>query len=271
VLALAALPPAGAAASATAAASSSATGVPASTLQRALAIVTASRGAGPLTVRSTTPEGSTPGGTGPVAVSRTAVDATDRLGEVVVEVVQASSDTAVVVAWDGGTTSQEWSFDPAAPGSPVTGPGQLATSVTRMQLTPGSPSPAPPTSGATRVAQADDTVGWCLVAAVSPALQGSPYGPLITFSGAVGFCTVSPVTITDTLILWQYKNGGYTEQGWSQSGGTDSDTDGSVSPCYSPWNLYYTFHTEIIVALSYGTSGGYGYVNSYDSSLNCNS
>jgi hypothetical protein len=264
---LAALPSANATAGTS---SSPPSGVPASTLQRALAIVASSRSAGPLTVlRSTPAETATGAATSSGDIARTAVDARDHLGEVVVEIAQPSSGPAVVVAWDGTTTSQEWAFDPSTPTSTVIGPDQLATTVSRMAIAPGS-APTPSSSGPEgSTVQPDDTVGWCLVGAVSPALQGSPYRPLITFSGFVGFCTVSPVLITDTLILWQHKNGGYTQQGWSQNGGTDSDTDGSVSPCYSPWNVYYAFHTQIIVTLSYGTSSGYGYINSDDSSLNC--
>ena len=141
-----------------------------------------------------------------------------------------------------------------------------------MAIGPGASPPAaagPAPAGATGSASPDVQIAWCLVAATAPALEGSPYGPLITFAGAVGFCTASPVTIVDQLVLWQYRGGGYQEDGSSQGGGVDSDTDGSVVGCYSPWNVYYAFHTEMLVALYYGGGVGYGYANSPDAQLNC--
>ena len=265
-------------------------GVTSATVQRALAVVSAARGAGPLRVLAvtstpaTTPSGGSSAGTGP---ARTVVDARDGLGEVVVGVAQPSAAIVIVTAWAGGTSSQQWTFDPSSAGSTVSGPVDLPTSVTRVAIHP-APSPSSPTPGgspaptagggspatstapaATSGAGAGDYIALCLVAAVPPVLQGSGYGPLIAFSGAVGFCTASPVTITDTLILWQAKGGGFDEVGSSQAGGVNSDTDGSVVPCYSPWSTYYGFHDQMIVTLSYAGGIGYGYVNSTTASLNC--
>ena len=195
--------------------------------------------------------------------------------------LDASANLAVVIGWDGSSTSQQWTFDPTSATSSVSGPLSLPTTVSHLAIGSGTASAGAGTSGAGSAAPSsantgatvhpDDSIGWCLVAAVEPALQGSPYGPLITFSGAVGFCTASPVLITDTLILWQQKGGGYTQVGSSQGGGTNSDTDGSVVPCYSPWNTYYAFHDQMIVSLSYNGQPGYGYVNSPSGSLNCDS
>jgi len=251
--------------SASAVGSVSPTTVPQSTLQRSLSIVKSFRDNGPLTIISTS--NGPASGAGP---ARAQVDGRDSGGEVVINVVQPSSGLAAVTAWDGGSTSEEWSFNPSSVTSPVTGPERLATTVSRLDIAAGK-APSPSGAAATGGVQPDGTIGWCLVGVVTPVLQGSPYGPLIAFSGAVGFCTVSPVLITDTLILWQYKGGGYNEVGSSSAGGTNSDTDGSVVPCYSPWSTYYAFHSQMIVALSYAGSAGYGYVNSPDGSLNCDS
>jgi hypothetical protein len=256
--------------------------VPAPTVQRALSIVAAWRGAGPLTTVSTvaTP-GTTPGTTPP----RTEIDARDGRGEVVVTVLDESPQLAAVVGWDGGTTSYQWTFDPSAAASAVAGPTSLPTTVSRMTIaagtapstattpvgTPGAGSGAGSATNAGTGIHPDGSIGWCLVAAVQPAIQGSGYGPLITFSGAVGFCTASPVLITDTLILWQQIGGGYNQVGSSYGGGTNSDTDGSVVPCYSPWSTYYAYHDQMIVSLSYNGQPGYGYVNSPSGSLNCSS
>ena len=270
-------------ATATGATATAATAVAPATVARALAIVGAFRGAGPLrsvSVTSSPPATPTVGAGGAAAPPRTEIDATDNLGQVVIGVTQPSPTSAFVTAWAGGTTSWQWSFDPSSTGAPVAGPADLATTVTQVAIRPAaSPGPAPSAQGPSAVAPAapapsgsaapDTTIALCLVAAVAPALQGSGYGPLITFSGAVGFCTASPVTITDTLILWQYKGGGYQSVGSSQAGGTNSDTDGSVVPCYSPWSTYYGFHSQMIVTLYYDGGVGYGYANSTTASLNC--